>query len=64
MESKQNKIVRKKFFSNISKGFAGFLLFNSFPFKIFGKDFLKNREVEVKINPHAVVRKKNGKKNV
>ena len=64
MESKQNKIVRKKFFNNIYKGFAGFLLFNSFPFKIFGKDFLKNKEVEVKINPNAVVRKKNGKKNV
>ena len=64
MESKKNKIVRKKFFNNISKGFVGFLLFNSFPFKIFGKDFLKNKEVEVKINPNAVVRKKNGKKNV
>ena len=54
-------IERKKFFSSFGKGFIGLLLVSSFPVKLFGKKDIKR--VEIKINPQAVSRKKDGKKN-
>jgi hypothetical protein len=60
---KVKKIERKKFFVNLGKGFAGLVLVNSLPFKLFGKNNPSSRKVEIKINPLAVIRKKDGKKN-
>ncbi len=54
-------IERKNFFSSLGKSFLGLVLFSSFPFKLFGKKDIKR--VEIKINPQAVSRKKDGKKN-
>jgi len=55
------KIKRKKFFSQTGKGIAGLLLLSSFPLKLFaGK---KKRRVEIKLNPQAVGRNKNGRRN-
>lgn len=55
---------RKKFFTSISLGAAGFAIYNSFPMKYFSKQsgIFKNK-IEVKVNPLAVSRKKVGKKN-
>ena len=54
---KVKKIERKKFFFNLGKGLAGLVIFNSFPFKLFGKNRTSTRKVEIKINPFAVSRK-------
>jgi len=45
----------------LSKGFVGLVLFSSLPFRLFGKKDIKR--VEIKINPQAVSRKKDGRKN-
>jgi hypothetical protein len=56
---------RKKFFTSISLGAFGFVVYNSFPIKYFSKAsaFSKNK-IEVRVNPLAVSRKKVGGKNV
>jgi len=58
---KVKTMERKKFFSSLSKGFIGLVLFSSLPFRLFGKKDIKR--VEIKINPQAVSRKKDGRKN-
>lgn len=56
---------RKKFFTTITLGAVGLAIFNSFPTKIISNRSKKiNKEIEVKINPLAVSRKKAGVKNV
>ena len=56
---------RKKFFTSISLGAIGFILFNSFPMNLISKRIDKsNTKIKVKINPDAVSRKKIGNKNV
>lgn len=57
------KMERKKFFVKIGKGFAGLVLVSSIPFKLFAKKNPSSRKVEIKINPLAVSRSKDGKKN-
>ncbi len=56
---------RKIFFTSISLGAVGFVVYNSFPIKYFSQktDSFKNK-IEVKVNPLAVSRKKAGGKNV
>lgn len=56
-------INRQKFFSRISKGFIGLIIVSSFPFKLFGGSSSSNK-IKVKINPLAVKREKDIKKNV
>jgi hypothetical protein len=72
IENLSRLVGRKKFFSNIGKGFIGLVLINSFPFKIFGKSISSSsalnrdsseKKVEIKINPLAVSRDKDNKKN-
>ena len=58
------KIHRKKFFLSLGTGFFGFILFNSFPFKFFTKKEMKQeKQVTIQINPLAVSRKKQDRKN-
>jgi len=56
-------IERKKFFVKLGKGFMGFVLISSFPFKIFGRNNSFLKKVEIKINPLAISRDKDKKKN-
>ena len=59
------KIKRKKFFITTGTGVAGFFLLKTFPFSLFSKkDVINKNEVSVKLNPHAVSRKKTGNGNV
>jgi hypothetical protein len=60
---KLKKMERKKFFVNIGKGFAGLVLVSSIPFKVFGKKNSSPGKVEIKINPLAVRRSNDRKKN-
>ena len=56
---------RKNFFTSISFGAVGFVIYNSFPMKYFSKKLNdSNTKLEVKVNPLAVGRNKAGKKNV
>lgn len=56
---------RKKFFTSISLGVVGITLFNNFPMNIISKQFKKKKkEINVKVHPLAVSRKKIGGKNV
>jgi len=65
-------IERKNFFVKLGKSFMGFVLISSFPFKLFGRDNSSSpalnrdrseKKVEIKINPHAISRNKDNKKN-
>ena len=62
IEDLSRLVGRKNFFSKIIKGFAGLLLAGSLPFKLFSRNVSSNR-IEVKINPLAVSRDKENKKN-
>ncbi|HSP86618.1 MAG TPA: hypothetical protein VLN45_00675 [Ignavibacteriaceae bacterium] len=59
-----NTLERKKFFVNLVKSFMGLFLVSSFPFKIFGMNNSSQKKIEIKINPLAVSRDKDSKKNV
>jgi hypothetical protein len=55
-------INRKNFFSKVSKSFMGVLLVSSFPFNLFGRSS-SSQKTEIKINPLAVKREKDVRKN-
>jgi len=55
-------INRKNFFSKVSKSFLGILLISSFPFNLFGRNS-SSKNIKVKINPLAVKREKDVRKN-
>jgi len=55
---------RKKFFSTVGKGLFGVFAVKLLPFSgLFAKQSAKSKTIEVKINPDAVSRDNNGKKN-
>jgi hypothetical protein len=56
-------IERKKFFTKLAKGFMGLVLVSSFPFKLFARNNSSLKKVEIKINPLAVSRDKDNRKN-
>jgi len=59
------KIKRNKFFITAGTTIAGFFLLKIFPFSLFSKkDVINNKEVSVKLNPHAISRQKQGNVNV
>lgn len=61
----ETKIERKKFFTTIGAGFAGYFMLKSFPFKLLNKKKKKKeRKITLEVNPLAVQRKKVGGKNV
>ncbi len=64
----QKKLERKKFFTSLGAGFAGYVLFKKFPFNLIGnkkdKKFTASSEqVNVRINSLAVSRKNIGGNN-
>jgi hypothetical protein len=57
-------IKRKKFFSTVGIGLFGFIAGKLIPFSgLLTKSSAKSKSVKVKINPDAVSRDNNGKKN-
>ena len=56
---------RKKFFTIISTSFIGIAFLKMGPIKFFStnKHSIKGEKIKVRINPHAVIREKTGKKN-
>jgi hypothetical protein len=57
-------IKRKKFFTKLGTGLFGFVAVKLIPFSgLFSKSSAKSKTVKVKINPDAVSRDINGKKN-
>ncbi len=63
----QEKWGRKKFFYSIGTLIGGYLIFKTFPFKLFNnkndKYFKNTQQVKIKINPLAVRRNKIGDNN-
>ena len=59
---KAKVIDRKKFFTRISNGFMGLFMVSLFPFNLFGRSS-SAKKIEIKINPLAVKREKDIKKN-
>ena len=55
-----NKVVRRKFFNTVGKGFAALFLFKIFPFKSLFSDMSSDYELKVKIHPQAVKRNRKG----
>ena len=59
------KIKRNKFFISAGAGIVGFFLFKTFPFNLFSHNgFSGKKNISVKLNPHAVSRRKTGNVNV
>ena len=57
-------IKRKNFFSTVGIGLFGFIAVKLIPFSgLLTKSSAKNKTVKVRINPDAVSRENNGKKN-
>ena len=57
-------INRKIFFSTVGTGLFGFIAVKLLPFSgLFTKSSAKSKTIKLKINPDAVSRDNNGKKN-
>ena len=57
-------INRKKFFRTVGTGIFGFAAVKLIPFSgVFTKSSKRGKNIKVKINPDAVSRDNNGKKN-
>ncbi len=72
IENLSRLVGRKKFFVKLGKSFMGLILVSSFPLKLFGRNNssslaisgdLSEKKVEIKINPLAVSRDKDNRKN-
>ncbi len=63
----QKSVNRKKFFSSLGAGLAGYFVVKSLPLRFLGKrifnDKNESEKVSVKINPFAVSRQKIGGNN-
>ncbi len=63
----QKNLNRKKFFSSLGAGLAGYVIMKSIPFNFIGKklfnDKKESEKLLVKINPFAVSRQKIGGNN-
>ncbi|OGU76911.1 MAG: hypothetical protein A2V93_07555 [Ignavibacteria bacterium RBG_16_34_14] len=56
-------LERKNFFIKLIKSFIGLVLFSSFPLKLFNRNNKYLKKAEIKINPLAVSRNKDNRKN-
>ena len=60
-----NKIKRNKFFLTAGTGITGFFLLKTFPFSLFSfNGQTNNKKILVRLNPHAISRRKAGKTDV